>query len=289
MDDYKNSCSKIAKRYIVKKCVISGERYEFYQYSMPVRCEYQRGHKIVKNYLTSKGKREDNLSRARQNVRRIIWSNLSNYTKFLTLTCAETCLEVDGFKNKMHVFFKSMKRQGYELKYIYVLERQLERGKKEGNAGSLHAHIVVFNDEKIPLKVLKKAWPYGRTELKILNGLRWDANYKGYKKGEPVRDIGAYVCKYITKEAAGEFGGHVYAASQGLKNKIERPWQLKVVGDGDLSDGFYPVVIGSEGQDYDVIRNCCKIHYMDSKIVPLTYTDGDKGFQIIDYAQGELK
>lgn len=284
MVEFKNNRDKVLKRYIIKKCVVSGNRVEFYNYSVPVRCQFVREKNVLKNYLSDNVKREDNLSRARQNVRRIIWSNLSLYTKFLTLTTAEACLDLSEFSHKMKMFFQSMKRQGFELKYIYVIERQLERGKKEGNAGSLHAHIVVFNEEKIPLKVLKKAWTHGRTELKILNGLRWDKDYRGYRKGDRVTDVGAYVCKYITKESSLEFGSRTYRCSNGLI----RPFSVDVIGDGDLKEGIFPYVFDDSGkQAYDIYKDIVKIHYMDAKIVPMRYTERES-YQIIDYAQGEF-
>ena len=182
-----------------------------------------------------------------------------------------------------------MKLQGYELRYLMVYERQLKRGEKEGNKGSLHAHLVVFNEEKIPLKVIKKAWSYGRTELKILNSLRYDKTENGYVKGEKVRDIGAYVCKYITKEAALEFGSWTYRCSRGLNNYVQRPFEFNVVADGDFSIGVSPLIRDDDAAylTYRHFRDSAKVDYMNSKIVQMRYSDFES-YQIIDYCQATL-
>lgn len=145
--DFQNS--KKCNLYITDKIVLSGAKIEKTSYSVPIMCDFEREHTPQRNAANAEnGKRDDNLARARQTVRRIIWQNMTPHTKFLTLTCADICLDKKVFCRRLTTFFQSMNRQGYKLKYLYVLERQLERGKKEGNAGTIHAHIVVFNDEK---------------------------------------------------------------------------------------------------------------------------------------------
>lgn len=80
-------------------------------------------------------KRLDNLKRARDSVAEIVYTNLTPHTKFLTLTTADTVLDVRVFSRMLTTFFQAMKRKGYDLNYIYVLERQKKRGKKEAKKG----------------------------------------------------------------------------------------------------------------------------------------------------------
>lgn len=271
-----NLVQKSLERYVLQKVVISGNHVEFYKYSIPVRCEFEKGISLYPCKEGTGEKREDNLSRARQNVRRVIWCNLTPHTKFLTLTCTDTCLDLKVFMRHMQTFFQAMKRNGYELRYLYVLERQLERGEKEGNAGSWHAHIIVFNDEKIPLDVLKKCWKYGRSEIKILHGLR-------VKDNEKIRDIGAYVCKYITKDSVLELGARSYRCSKGLK----RPLEIDLKADGAPEFGFFVDKEDLFNETVVDLFSKAEFNYQDTKIVRLNYEQDS--YQIIEYTQGIIK
>ena len=264
-------------RYILQKAVISGIHVELYKYSMPILCEFEKqtNPKVTKEQETGE-KREDNLSRARQTVRRLIWCNITPHTKFLTLTCKDTCTDVKLFQRKMQTFFQAMTRKGFKLRYLYVLERQQKRGAKEGNEGTWHAHVVVFNDEKIPLDVLKSCWKHGRTEIKMLNGLR-------VKDNEKINDVGAYVCKYITKEAALEFGMQCFRCSNGL----HRPYEVNLKADGLPGVGYFVDKEDPYNALVDELFKKSKFCYQDSKIIPLKY-DTDS-YQIIEYSQAVFK
>lgn len=278
------SHEKYVNSYITDKFVISGDKIEKMSYSVPILCDFEREHTPKRNTENSEdGKREDSLARARQTVRRIIWANITPHSKFLTLTCADICLDKNVFMRRLQTFFQAMQRQGYDLRYLYVLERQVKRGVKEGNAGTIHAHVVVFNDEKIPLKAIKKAWKHGRTEIHILNSLRYSKSQDGYKRGERVRDIGAYVCKYITKESELEWGSRCFNCSVGLNRPIEFP--LKKYGNFDVGyfadkeDIWYEIADGFLG--------CARITYQNSKIISYEI-QGEAIHQIIDYTQATM-
>lgn len=246
---------------------------------MPVLCEFEKKQNLLKVSSSEKGtgeKRSDNLARARQSVRRIIWCNITPHTKFLTLTCSDTCLELKAFQRKLQTFFQAMTRKNYKLSYLYVLERQLERGKKEGNAGSWHAHIVVFNDEKIPLDVLNSCWKHGYTDIKILNGLRC-------RDSEKIKDVGAYVCKYITKDTALELGAKCFRCSKGLK----RPLEVNLKADGSPELGYF---VDNEDCYNELVAELfsnSKFCYQDTKIVPVM--GQADSFQIIEYSQAILE
>lgn len=207
-----------------KKIIISGHVVDFYDFTVP----YETGRVVVHDSVELNDISEKdfkNLKRARENVRRIIWSNISPYTKLLTLTTANTVLNRDDFLYMLKLFQKNMTRSGYPLRWLRVLERQEKRGEREGNEGSFHAHFIVFNEEKIPYPILKQAWKYGSVDIQLLKGLRTG-------KDELVQNAAAYICKYITKQNIAEFGDKVYSTSRGLK----RPQEFRVKADYDLSD-----------------------------------------------------
>lgn len=263
---------KFAKTFVTEKCVISGKYIEFYKYQLPIQCDYKRRQCVTKLKVPDDEKfekRDDNLSRARQTVRRIIWCNVTPHTKFLTLTVKENITDVKEFRRMFTTFLQAMKRNGYDLCYLYVLERQ--------KRGAIHAHCVIFNDEKIPLKILKKCWHYGRSEIKILNGLK-------YKSDERIVDVGAYVCKYITKESVTEWGSRSYNCSKGLKRPFDI--SLKQYGDYDFGlledpNDIYRIVV-------EQLLSQSYWNYCDNKTIILDRSDTPI-IQSIDYFQGTLK
>lgn len=263
---------KLAKTFVTEKCVISGQFIEFYKYQLPIKCDYARKHSVFKLKVPEDEKfekREDNLSRARQTVRRIIWCNVTPHTKFMTLTVKENITDVKEFRRMFTTFLQAMKRNGFDLDYLCVLERQ--------KRGAIHAHCVVFNDEKIPLKILKKCWHYGRSEIKILNGLK-------YKTDEKIVDVGAYVCKYITKEAISEWGSRSYNCSKGLKRPIDI--SLKQFGDYDI--GLFEDPQDVHRIVVEQLLRQSNWNYCDTKTILLDRSDIPI-IQTIDYFQGTLK
>lgn len=220
------------KVYSVGKYVLCGSVVESKSYRLPVNCS-SRKYKVIKHKNIDSVKRDDNLFRARAKVRQIVWCNLTEHTKLLTLTTADTVLDVKVFKRRLTTFLQAMKRDGFQLRYLGVLERQKGRGEKENNLGSIHCHLIVFNDEYIPFEIINKHWK-GITDIKVLNGLK-------YNNKERINDMGAYVCKYITKESELEWGSHCYFCSVGLNRPLEISNYLYEMSNGQLlsDDSFY--------------------------------------------------
>lgn len=188
------------------KIIVSGDIVELIQYRVPVNCE-KRDYEIVKGSKNDLDKKEENLQRARSNIRRYIWQNVTPYSKFITLTYKDTVLDYEILLYDMKQFFKNLGRAGYCNKnYLWIMEHQIERGKKEGNAGSLHSHCILFNDEYIPFDAINKAWGKGNTDIHKLND---------------INNVGAYVSKYLTKETYSEFNRHSYHISRGLQKPTE--------------------------------------------------------------------
>ena len=128
---------------------------EIKTYSLPYKCG-SRDYEINKDKNNANSeyiKRSDNLSRARKKIFSIVNANLTSHTKFLTLTCRENILDYSKIKRMFTTFVQAMKREGFKLRYLGVLEHQLERGKKNGDSGAYHIHLVIFNDEYIPFVI----------------------------------------------------------------------------------------------------------------------------------------
>lgn len=127
-----------------------------------------------------------NLMRARDNLVDTINSNITQYSKFITLTFADPVLDRPQAMKHFHSFTRLFTRHfRYNLRYVGISERQLERGKKEGNSGSWHFHLAVFLDQFLDFDKLKRAWPYGSVDLKVI---------------DKVENIGRYMAKYLTKQ-----------------------------------------------------------------------------------------
>jgi hypothetical protein len=252
-----------------KKYVFCGDYLILKEYSVPYIVGQRKSDKCIKKFSddtsANNPKRYDNLKRARDTVAAYVYTNLTPHTKFLTLTTADTVLDVPVFQRKLQTFLQAMKRNGYDLDYLYVYERQKERGKKEGNAGSLHAHMIIFNDEYINMDILKKCWPHGRVELKILDGLRCKNNKKSQ---ELIKNPASYVCKYITKESVAEWNEKVFRCSKGLKKPITINNEVVVYSDS-----------GAASKDserlYYLFESSYSIIFENSKVIRLSSESGE--------------
>lgn len=154
--------------------------------------------------------REQVLKRARRDLRRIINSNVGAYgdeftAKFVTLTFAENVTDLD-FAN--YEFEKFIKRLNYRMffskkaniKYSCVVEFQ--------KRGAVHYHVIFYNLPYLKADYLGDIW--GNGFIKI-------------NKIDSVDNVGAYVCKYMTKDAidARLEGKKSYFNSRGLFRPVE--------------------------------------------------------------------
>lgn len=251
------------------RVVQSGNTVEIYRYSTGIPVGFERDCELVKDENTeetdkTEEKRLDNLLRARQNIRRIIWSNQGKYTKFLTLTYADTVLDEKKVKRDITTFVQSMRRAGFDMKYLYVLEHQKDRGEKEGNEGCLHVHMVVFIDKFIPIETIKKCWKHGTFDI---------------NKIDNVRNLAAYVSKYITKETVAEFGNRSYSCSINLQRPKEE--RFYVEGYSDHTQGII--------HPNDVIDSLHVTYTKTRRVDVRDPVTGDLRSQVIEYFQGQWK
>ena len=210
------------------KVVRSGDMVEVYTYSTAIKVGFERAYDVVRRDGTELDeellKRDDNLFRSRQTVRRIIWANMGDYTKFITLTYAKTTLDQKKVRRDVTTFVQAMRRCGYDMKYLYVLEHQSERGEREGNIGCWHVHMVLFVEQFIPKEDLTRCWKHGFVDINVI---------------DDVKNLGAYVCKYITKENSAEFGCRVFSCSLGLNRGKEEHFYIEGCSDTTY-DGLHP-------------------------------------------------
>ena len=189
------------------RVVRSGNVLEIYQYENKVYYNYNQPNKQTHDRDKPEnwgGKYDYNLTRARREIRRVVWSNWNKYSKFLTLTYADNMQDRKQFLKDFKDFNKTMSRRGYPLRYIYVLEYQ--------KRGAIHCHMVLFNPEYIDIRILENAWPHGFVKINCIND---------------VHNLGAYVCKYLTKESLAEYNSRSYSTSKGLNRSIERKITVK--------------------------------------------------------------
>lgn len=259
----------MAEDYISFRIVRSGKKVEVIKYQMPVRCGVERGFvqkkKSVDELDGTEEKREDNLARIRTTIRRIVWSNIGQYSKFLTLTYKLTILDPDVVRKHLATFFKGLKRAGYNLHYLYVLEHQKERGEREGNEGCLHVHIILFHEKYIPWQTIKRYWKHGSIDIHALRH---------------IEDVGAYVCKYITKDNLKDFGSRAFATSQGIKRHRDSCFYTS-----GWSDHF------QDEWSFDKIMQSLDISWHDTKSFDMEIHNGGEVSYInqkVDFWQGAL-
>lgn len=192
------------------KVVISGDIIEIYEYSRPVLEGYDdtkknsKGREVEANEENKKINRAKALMRSRRDLRRLINSNIHMYgveSKFVTLTFAEhiTTFEVANYEFKK--FRQRLEYElGFKLKYAVVPEFT--------KIGRIHFHLVMFNIPFIRNSKLQKIWSNGFVRINRI---------------ESVDNVGAYVCKYMTKDNVdGRLQGKkCYFTSRGLYKPIE--------------------------------------------------------------------
>ena len=271
----------VAEKYMQGRMFVAGSTVESYTYSKPIRYGYEREYEIKRKPEPGE-KRQDNLTRAQRAVRQIVWANLGRYTKFLTLTYENTVLEVSEFKLNFDAFRKGMSRRGYKMRYLYVLERQKERGEKEGNEGCLHCHIVLFNDEYIPYKDILECWKYGSIDIHVLNGCRFENNHKSAEK---INDLAAYVSKYITKDCVAMPGNKTYCCSIGLERAtLHRDFCYM----WDTGHGLDGVSDAESSQVFKSIESITKFKFSCTSSFSFVDSAGKEHYIGLIYKQGRL-
>lgn len=190
-----------------KRVVISGNQIEIYNYDNAVLYGYKdkkkevKGRRSVASGEDKEINRDKVFKRARTDLRRLINSNVEEDSKFLTLTFKDNITDLD-FANKE--FKKFIMRLNYNFKiktkYSCVIEFQ--------KRGAIHYHVILYNlTGKIDLKKLTSLWGHGFIKLNKIKG---------------VDNVGAYICKYMTKTDDKRLEGRkMYFNSRNLNKPTE--------------------------------------------------------------------
>lgn len=215
------------------KVIISGNIIEFYHFEKPQKLNRPKAEQkenkvpvsdwVLEGRMPGKGDawepeehdliqtRFQNARRAKNNVRRLINSNVYQYDdkkgrkilpKFITLTFADNIQEVEQANKYFTTFLQSLNRsifgrgKGFKLKYLVVMEFQ--------KRGAIHYHAIFFNLPYIKAGVLADIWGNGFIQVKQINN---------------VDNVGAYISKYLTKDYDDDRldGKKRYFTSRGLK------------------------------------------------------------------------
>jgi hypothetical protein len=190
-----------------KKIIVSGDVAEVYEYENAIIKGFKsnggRHHQFDTSDENKVINRDRVLSKAQKEIRRIVNSNFNQWgqtTKFLTLTFSENVTDIDKANYEFKKFRQRLEyRYNIKLKYTVVPELQ--------KRGAVHYHLVLYNLPFVPIREIQEIWSNGITHI---------------EKIEQVDNVGAYICKYLTKETANSFKGKkCYFNSRGLKKSKE--------------------------------------------------------------------
>lgn len=177
---------------VEKKAIISGNIVEIYEYEHGYLKGYED--KINKSGRKKDYKSDDyienrkkTLQRARKNLTRIINSNFNQYgkhltSKFLTLTFRDDIRDVQTANYEFKKFMQRLnyyifKVKGSNIKYSGVIEFTEE--------GRIHYHVVLYNLPYVQADKIAEIWMNGFIKINKIN---------------KVDNVGAYVCKYMSKD-----------------------------------------------------------------------------------------
>ena len=201
------------------KVVVSGEHVEVYTYKKSVWREFESNKEEIlkkepkqlnafEQLAIMKKKQEYSVNRTRTEIRRLINSN-PQLTKFMTLTFAKN---ITDLKTANYIFNQFIKRITYkypDFKYLAIPEFQ--------QRGAVHYHLLC-EMPFIHFREITEIWGQGNIDIKTLND---------------VDNIGAYVCKYLSKDMFDErtFGKKKFFRSQTLLEPVEilGYWAIKFI------------------------------------------------------------
>lgn len=154
--------------------------------------------------------------RAGTRIRELI---LANNLKYLwTLTYREEISDRAVAMDDLKKFLKRLRRRGYEIPYVAVMEIQEERAKKYG-ADVIHFHLAT--NERIEVKDLSEAWGLGHVFVSKHDG--------------ELFKVASYISKYVRKgfddERVRSAEKKRYLCSRGLKRPLKRQF---LMGEVDL-------------------------------------------------------
>jgi hypothetical protein len=191
-----------------KKFIVSGDILELYEYENDIYTDYDlskfrdhsgRCNSSITDEDTKKMNRAKTSNRSARNVRRLVNSNIEEYSKFVTLTFRD---DVKDLKEANYIFKKFKQRLDYQLKITSKYLCVPEFTKK----GRVHFHVIFFNLPFIKNTTLEMIW--GQGFIKI-------------NKIDNCDNVGSYVAKYMTKDNEQLIEQKSYFTSRNLEKSIE--------------------------------------------------------------------
>ena len=224
------------------KIIKSGNVIEVFNYTNGVYRNYECNTSVGKT-KTDSLKRFDNINRAKNNLRRIINSNVTGRDTFLTLTFKDNFSDLVQAKIYFKRFIQQMKRYGFNLKYCYVVEFQ--------KRGAIHFHVILFNSGFIDVHIIEKAWKHGFIKINHIDN---------------VDNVGAYVVKYMNKDMNdGRLKNcDLYGRSRGLKKPIETNNPQEVAG---LLEGLSNNLVYSNTYSNDYKGTCVYCQFNKKRVI----------------------
>lgn len=198
-----------------KKCVISGNIVEIYEYENEILEGYMdkkktsRGRSVKATDEDKAKNREKTFSRARRDIRRIVNTNINGSSKFVTLTFKDNITDLKQANYEWKKFRQRLETKlKIKLKYLVVVEFQ--------KRGAIHYHVLMFNLPYIKNSVLSDVWSNGFVKI---------------NKIDNIDNVGAYVCKYMSKDFSDSRleRQKMYFTSRGLKKPKEIKETSKIV------------------------------------------------------------
>lgn len=185
----------------LKKAYFCGNILEQYEYSKPVfrglTVAPPRGTRGIMAPKSEK-RADSSVFRTRRNLRRLVNSN-PNLSSFITLTFAENLTDISLANLYFKLFIQKLKRRYPTLLYIAVIEFQ--------KRGAVHYHLLA-KLPYIPQNELSDLWGHG---------------FVGINKLTNLKNVGAYIAKYIQKGAfsARLVARKAYFCSRALLRAVE--------------------------------------------------------------------
>lgn len=197
---------------VKSKVVVSGNIVEVYTYSEGYLQGFTSSNtgRTVETSSDREKYRQITLKRAQTDLRRLINANVFLYgerirPKFVTFTFADDIQDLDTAHNYWEKFVKRFNYQVFQtkksiLKYSVVVEFTKK--------GRIHYHAVFYNVNYIKADKLAEIWGNGFVKITAI---------------DDVSNIGAYICKYMSKDHADErlIGRKCYFNSRGLYKPTE--------------------------------------------------------------------
>jgi len=183
-----------------------------------------------KTEMTEKEKQQKtqfSISRTRTSIRRITNSN-PTLLKFLTLTFAKSMTDLTDANKLFNTAIKRIVRWQKNFEYIAVVEFQKDtdfHGNAKPDGGSVHYHLLC-NIQEPKARHLQERFAWERWfQMRF-----WKNGFVKVKDVTTVGNMGAYFCKYLSKDMFDErmFNKKKFFCSQSLKKPEELTgWKAK--------------------------------------------------------------